>query len=69
MKWIPVEEQMPENKERVLTYAPLRFFPIDIHIYRNDYAPPGTWWIGSSNFLVEEGDITHWMPLPEEVSK
>lgn len=64
-KWISVTpETMPDMDARVLTYAPGRYCPIDIHYLR--HLSGLDWWMGGQNFVVAEGDITHWQPLPED---
>lgn len=67
-KWIDVAEQLPEDRQRVLTYCPEDIFvhynlTIDVHTYYADYAGSGAWFIGSQNYPVGEG-ITHWAELP-----
>jgi len=66
MKWIPVEERMPEMDSRVLTLAPECYYPVAIHILRHMPQMNIDWWMGDNNFIVTEGRITHWMPLPPE---
>jgi len=66
-EWIPVEERLPENGQRVLTYWPEGYYTLDIQqFYRAGSYHLDAWWLGGSqNHLVENGDITHWMPPPE----
>ena len=65
--WVSVEERLPKDGQRVLTYAPEKFFGIDIHIFYENYGTvPGPWWIGVHNYFAAEGDVTHWQPLPGE---
>ena len=57
-KWISVTERLPESgKEGVL--IALRWGEVDI-----GWCEDGRW---SSEFVneYEEGEVTHWMPLPE----
>lgn len=64
-KWISVEEQLPEHRQAVLTWWPARQ-QIQLQTYYTQYATDDAWWMfGWQNLLVESGDITHWMPLPE----
>lgn len=67
MKWISVGERLPEMDARVLTFAPARYFSVSIHILRHLIALDMDWWMGDQNFVVAEGNVTHWMPLPPEV--
>lgn len=57
-KWIPVTERLPESgKESVL--IALRWGEVDI-----GWCEDGRW---RSEFVneYEDGEVTHWMPLPE----
>lgn len=54
-KWIPVTERLPEDGKRVvcfMVYAP----PLRISIQYNV-------WLGDE-WEVDDGHVTHWMPLP-----
>ena len=53
-RWIPVTERLPDVGVDILAY------------YRDQHINMGSW--GSDDWLeedVEDGYITHWMPLPE----
>lgn len=67
MRWIPIEEQLPEDRQRVLTYRPRTYwrFQINLQRYEECGANDLAWWLGGGhNYVVSEGDITHWQPLP-----
>ena len=68
-RWISVEERLPEDSVKVLVYDALNLQERVMYAYAD-----GSWWDERDRFYcnVEDGDITHWMPLPEppkEVSK
>jgi len=64
-KWISIEEKMPEDRQDVLTYWPERRL-IQLQAYVPDGPAGMDWWLGGwQNLMVEDGNITHWMPLPE----
>lgn len=54
MRWIPVEERLPEEKQRV--------------IVRCERVGTSVGWILWGNWMTDigphAGDVTHWMPLP-----
>ena len=53
-RWIPVEERLPDVGVDILAY------------YRDKHINMGSW--GCDDWLeegVEDGYITHWMPLPD----
>lgn len=53
-RWIPVEERLPEIGADILAF------------YRDSHINMGTW--GCYDWLeedVEDGYVTHWMPLPD----
>ncbi len=54
-EWIPVNECLPEKRQRVLVYSP--------HMAESDIGPISIQW----GFICprRNSDITHWMPLPE----
>ena len=57
-EWIPVKDRLPESgKEGVL--IALRWGAVDI-----GWCEDGRW---SSEFIneYEDGEVTHWMPLPQ----
>lgn len=63
--WIPVTEQLPEDFKAVLVYTPK--YLNQFMAYRKDDG----WrvWSPQDNhgvpFINGQGEITHWMPLPE----
>jgi len=67
MNWISVDERLPEDRQKVLTYEPknpYENYRIGVHLYRiNGFDT--AWWIGVQNFLVSDDHITHWQPLPK----
>jgi len=66
-EWIPVEERLPEDGQRVLTYWPEGYYPISLQtFYSAGSYHRDAWWLGDpQNHLVAEGNITHWMLLPK----
>ena len=56
MRWIPVEEKMPNPKQNVLAYSPKS------GIAEADYADG--FWMQYKWSSVMDG-VTHWMPLPK----
>lgn len=54
IKWIPVEEKMPEKEETVLVAFD------DGFICTVDTDENGEW-----ELWADSGEPTHWMPLPE----
>jgi len=66
-KWISVKDRLPEDRQEVLTYWPMRD-QIQVQRYYYEYtsAEDGPWFMfGWQNHLLSEGRITHWMPLPD----
>ena len=57
-KWIPVSERLPERRKDVVIIA-LRWGEVDV-----GWCEDGVW---GSEFVdkYEDGEVTHWMPLPE----
>lgn len=55
MRWIPVEERLPEEKQRV--------------IVRCEHVGTSVGWILWGRWMTDigphAGDVTHWMPLPK----
>ena len=55
MRWIPVEERLPEEKQRV--------------IVRCERVGTSVGWILWGNWMTDigpgAGKVTHWMPLPQ----
>jgi hypothetical protein len=60
MKWINVNDRLPEEDQEVIVCNFIGEVFIDKYI--NDW---GTWRIG--DFDIEE--ISHWMPLPESPNR
>ena len=63
-KWIPVTERLPEVRHAVLCYTPhhKNIWALSLHEDNEWY-----YWIPTNKKYNPdfEGDITHWMPLPE----
>ena len=57
-EWIPVKDRLPENEKEGMLIA-LRWGMVDIGWYEE-----GQW---SSEFVneYEDGEVTHWMPIPQ----
>lgn len=57
-EWIPVKDRLPENVKEGLLIA-LRWGAVDI-----GWCEDGRW---GSEFVdeYEDGEVTHWMPLPQ----
>ena len=57
-EWIPVKDRLPENVKEGLLIA-LRWGEVDI-----GWCEDGRW---GSQFVdeYEDGEVTHWMPLPQ----
>ena len=55
-KWIPVSERLPKDGQRVIVYDNSAFFGV---AWREN----NEWW--ADEFIYDDGDVTHWMPLPE----
>jgi len=66
MNWIKIEDQLPEDGARVITY--FEFSGVEIAIYKNLEGTEDEMF-GSNLFYNKSGwltdDVTHWMPLPE----
>lgn len=62
-KWISLKEQYPTSKQLVVTYNSTSYKPIALAFWECGY--------GFTN--MENGrsgiNVTHWMPLPEEMPK
>jgi hypothetical protein len=54
MRWISVEERLPEHSGLVLAYYDCGTCDVTFHRY-------GGGWYGD----CEDGHVTHWMPLPQ----
>ncbi len=63
-EWIPVTERLPEVRHAVLCYSPhhKNIWALSLHEDNEWY-----YWIQTNKKYNPdfEGDITHWMPLPE----
>jgi hypothetical protein len=68
MEWVPISEKVPEEKKTVLVYN--EFHDEIVTAYKD-----GFWWqytgransfesTYTSEFHRENGEITYWMPLP-----
>lgn len=65
-KWIKIEDQLPKDGERVITY--FEHTGIEISTYKNlvggkDEVFGDNMFHNHSGWLTD--DVTHWMPLPE----
>ena len=61
MKWISVEERLPEDGVHVQLYRP----DIQFVGWYKDRETYGQWVINSPELHYMEPTPTHWMPLPE----
>ena len=59
-KWIPVTERLPKEWVAVLVWSRCGFHETAVYL-----GIPGKWRITWNHALLEEGTVTHWMPLPE----
>lgn len=59
-KWIPVTERLPKEWVEVLVWSRCGFHETAVYI-----GIPGKWRITWNHALLEEGTVTHWMPLPK----
>ena len=59
-RWIPVTERFPEEWVAVLVWS--KFGSHETAVY---LGIPGKWRVTWNHALLEEGTVTHWMPLPE----
>lgn len=71
MRWIPVEERLPEKHSEYIVCACDEGEPIDERIWGDtvvvcaDYYDGGfTWYEGNTEYDISD-IVTHWMPLPE----
>jgi hypothetical protein len=62
MKWISVEDRLPEEDMRVLTYNVSRIQPIEIDYLV--FSEPQILWANEMRH-DERTKVTHWMSLPE----
>jgi hypothetical protein len=78
MKWISVEDGLPEDDEIVLIYAPnskWKFYTGD-YLHRQVRDCEVGWWITTDHLkhpwekgLSWLGDVTHWMRIEEPTSE
>ena len=66
MDWIKIEDQLPEDGSRVITY--FEHTGVEISMYKNlkgteDEMFGHNLFYNKSGWLTD--DVTHWMPLPE----
>lgn len=68
MKWININQQLPEEELIVLAYCLPKFlYEDEINDFEiNTAFREGDKWFLDSKDLDEVHLITHWMPLPEE---
>ena len=59
-QWIPVTERLPEERVEVLVWSRCGFHETAVYL-----GIPGKWRITWNHDLLEEGTVTHWMPLPK----
>lgn len=71
MRWIPVEERLPEKHSEYIVCACDEGEPIDERIWGDtvvvcaDYYDGGfTWYEGNTEYDISD-IVTHWMPLPK----
>jgi hypothetical protein len=57
-RWIPVSERLPDHKQSVLAVA-------DREVTNTYYDVNFRKWSQSKYYWFPEGEVTHWMPLPE----
>jgi hypothetical protein len=70
MQWISVDDYLPEENVKVLTFNKANIgigSSIEVD-YLIDFGPGDPQYIWSSVLLDEYTDVTHWMPLPEPPS-
>lgn len=67
-QWISVKDRLPEEDVAVLIYGQILNDPPDILGVRRRYNGDQVWkhtWESENDFIYQEDDVTHWMPLPE----
>jgi hypothetical protein len=68
LRWIPVEERLPEDGEPVLTIyctkGALSGTTIRARVIDKDFDSRVVWYDTEAGHWVKENNITHWMPLP-----
>ena len=64
MKWIKCSDELPEKDKYVLIYGRNG---IQVGLRTGNYFDPNLYiWEDYSCCTHEIGEVTHWMPLPEE---
>ena len=60
MKWISVEDRLPETPEYVFTCIKMNGIPqcVGFHYYKD-----GKWWEGYEEDVV--GAVEYWLPIPK----
>lgn len=59
-QWIPVTDRLPKEWVEVLVWSRCGFHETAVYL-----GIPGKWRITWNHALLEEGTVTHWMPLPK----
>ena len=59
IRWIPIEEQLPETKDKVLIFTAGGNFSIA------SYCPENEWWLTQIGIIRKVSGVLAWMPLPE----
>lgn len=67
MKWISVNDRLPEKQGHFLVIAPKSFPKNCIMVVAEFYDDNNTFYSESSDYPMP--DVTHWMPLPEPPAK
>ena len=66
MKWIPVNERMPEKYGRYLALTPSRLKGKEYDEWLIYYLPQSGFYDTDPEWGdIEMDDVTHWMPFPE----
>lgn len=63
MKWISVNDSMPEEDSQVFAYRKSYWSPIIFAAVSSDDSGDSIWYNWETEKDMEE-EITHWMPLP-----
>lgn len=64
MKWIPVEERLPEYNKRILV-TDIRDGYMSVTVLMKGWGGRDDGWEGEDGYMLPVEEITHWMPLPE----
>jgi hypothetical protein len=72
-RWTKVQRTLPDLGQQVLTWNPKRIYELNngtldyrLNLHKLvEHSDVGLLWRGQENYWVRDGDITHWMPLPE----